>query len=118
MRYALSIWLFIFCYCYTAVAWANTLSGLNIEDFQKEPSNKIQWQNNPFVQNLDDVSVHELKLMAIVYREGDAACLISGQVLRQGDKIGSSELVSIEKKGVILRNEHGIFRLSLQGGKS
>lgn len=98
-----------------SAALAASLSGLNMEDFQQEKTEGIQWKNNPFVQPIDEMSVHELNLAAIVYREGDAAVLISGQVLREGDKIGLSEVVHIEKKSVVLRNENGIFSLVLKG---
>ena len=107
---------FVVCFLSAPILLAQPpLSGLNTEDFQKSGSNKLKWEKNPFVQPAETLNINELNLMAIVYREGDSACLINGQMLRPGDKIGLAEVVHIEKKRVILRNENGIFSLALKG---
>lgn len=92
------------------------LSGMNVEDFQQKSKEGLRWENNPFVQPVDGASVHDLNLMAIIFREGDAAALINGQVVREGETIGFSQVVHITKKTVILKNENGIYSLALKGG--
>lgn len=92
------------------------LSGINMEDFQQKSKEGLRWENNPFVQPVEETSIHDLNLMAIVFREGDAAALINGQVVREGETIGFSEVVHITKKTVTLRNENGVYRLALKGG--
>lgn len=95
-----------------------TLSGLNIEQFEERTDEPVSWTNNPFVQPADDVAVSELKLTGIVYSPEDSAAIINDTVVRLDDKIGYNEVVGIEKSAVVLRNENGIFRLSLKGGGS
>ena len=91
------------------------LSGVNTDDFQKPPNDQLRWEKNPFVQSVEEVGVHDLQLVAIVYRSSDeASCLINGKVLEKGEQIGGAEVVHIEEKQVVLRNESGLFRLTLQ----
>lgn len=91
------------------------LSGLNLEDFEKPADEGSQWKNNPFVQVVDEVSVSDMQLTAIVYSEEKSAALINGQVLHDGDKLGLTEVVHIASDRVVLRNESGIFNLVLKG---
>jgi len=99
---------------FSAVA-DDSISGLNLEDFEKKKNEQTKWQNNPFVQTVDDVDVYDLQLKAIIWSPSDAAALINGEIVKTGEKIGISHVVSIEKDRVILRNENGIFRLPLKG---
>lgn len=96
-------------------AGEETLSGLNLEDFEKPANAGSQWKNNPFVQVVDEVSVSDMQLTAIVYSEEKSAALINGQVLHDGDKLGLTEVVHIASDRVVLRNESGIFNLVLKG---
>ena len=92
------------------------LSGLNIEDFKSGQDTQVKWQDNPFIQTLDDSSA-VLKLYAIVYNDKDKAALIGQQVLREGNKIGTSTIIEIKPDTVIIRNEGGIFQLTFEGKK-
>ncbi len=91
------------------------LSGLNLEDFDKPTDTGSQWKNNPFVQVVDEISVSDMQLTAIVYSEDKSAALINGQILHDGDKLGMTEVVHIANDRVVLRNESGIFNLVLKG---
>lgn len=98
------------------VTWAETqgpISGLNLEGFETQKDEGLDWSKNPFVQTVEDVTVHELVVTAIVYHPDNAAALINGQVVRKGDHIGISEVVDILEKQVVLRNDAGLFRLAL-----
>jgi hypothetical protein len=92
------------------------VSGLNLENFKKSDK-YIKWKNNPFTQPVDDVSVPSLKLFAIVYNPQDSAALINRHVVRAGDKIGSTEVVSIQEREVVLRTSTGIFKLNFDDRK-
>lgn len=93
-------------------------SGLNLDDFESGTSGVQIWENNPFVKPTTDVSISDLELTGIIFGgPGKAAAIISDHVLFEGDKIGTSTLVGIERERVILRNEEGLFSLSLKGGQ-
>lgn len=100
------------------LAFAQTpapLSGLNTGEFDTTKPGQLKWENNPFVQTLESVGVQDMKLTAIVYRPGSAAALINGRTMREGDRIGSSQVVHIEAKRVVMRNEDGIYSLTIGG---
>ncbi len=97
---------------------AAPLSGLNTTDFQNAPKNQVEWKNNPFVRQEDDAGIQELTLFAIIYNKSKAAALIDDQIVEAGDKIGSAEIIQIEKQQVVLRNENGVFRLSFKRKKN
>ncbi len=96
-------------------AFAEPLSGLNTGEFDTTKPGQLKWENNPFVQTIESVGVQDMKLTAIVYRPGSAAALINGRTMREGDRIGSSQVVHIESKRVVMRNEDGIYSLTLGG---
>lgn len=102
----------------TAADTPNTLSGLNVQGFEQKAEGKALWRNNPFIQPANDVAVSELDLSGIVYNDEAAAAIINGEIVKAGDKMGYNEIVAVEKEHVILRNENGLFRLSLRGGGS
>jgi hypothetical protein len=101
-----------------AVAISMPLSGLNTTDFQASQQAQVQWKNNPFVQQTEGLGVHSLNLFAIVHGKNNAAALINDQIVKTGDKIGTAEIVSIEKQHVVLRNENGIFKLLFKSKKN
>ncbi len=107
--------LFLICFSLQA---ARPLSGLNTKDFFDVQKTLTKWQNNPFIQRGDTAGIDELVLFAIVYNKDNAAALINNQIVKTGDKIGSLEVVSIEKQQVILRNENGVFKLSFKRKKN
>lgn len=91
------------------------LSGVNLGEFDTTKPGQLKWENNPFVQTMESVGVQDLRLMAIVYRPGNAAALINGRVLKEGDRLGDNQVVHIEAKRVVMRNEDGIFSLTMNG---
>lgn len=96
-------------------AIAQPLSGLNLGEFDTTKPGQLKWENNPFVQTLESVGVQDMRLTAIVYRPGSAAALINNRVMKEGDRIGSSQVIHIEARRVVMRNEDGIFSLTLGG---
>ena len=94
----------------------NTLSGLNLEDFERKTDDRMKWRENPFVQPANDVAVGDLILSGIVYNNNNAAAIINDVIVSEGDRIGSNEILDIEKTRVLIRNENGIFSLFLGGG--
>lgn len=98
-------------------AWAGTVSELDLKGFESKSDSPMEWSKNPFVQPVGEVDVSEMKLMAVVYAEGDSAALINGETVRVGDRIGFSEVTEIDPNRVILRNDNGIFYLTLEGNE-
>lgn len=94
------------------------LSGLNTKDFLNINSLEIEWSHNPFIHPQNNIGVDEMTLFAIVYSKKKSAALINDQIVKVGDKIGSSEIVDIQKQTVILRNESGIHALSFKRNKN
>lgn len=100
---------------FSTLAFAEPLSGLNLGEFDTGKPGQLKWENNPFVQTLESVGVQDLKLTAIVYRPGNAAALINGRIMKEGDRIGANEVVHIEARRVVMRNEDGIYSLTMGG---
>lgn len=98
-------------------ARAGTVSELDLKGFESKSEAPMEWSKNPFVQPVGEVDVSEMKLMAVVYSEGDAAALINGETVRVGERIGFSEVTEIDPNRVILRNDNGIFYLTLEGNE-
>lgn len=94
------------------------LSGLNTQDFLDVTKKLLNWKDNPFIQRGEESTVDDLTLFAVVYNKNNAAALINNQIVRKGDKIGSFEVLSIEKQEVVLRNENGIFKLLFRRKKN
>jgi hypothetical protein len=92
------------------------LSGLNLDEFDQKAKTSTNWGNNPFVVPLNDVAISELKLTGIVYSDTNKGAIIGNQLVVIGDKIGSNEVVAIERSRVILRNENGLYSLAISGG--
>jgi hypothetical protein len=99
-----------------AFAEDKPLSGLNVQDFDDKTEKKTDWGNNPFVVPLNDVAISELKLSGIVYSQDMKGAIVGNQIVMIGDKIGSNEVVAIEKNKVVLRNENGLYSLAISGG--
>lgn len=106
----------LLCASLLAHAEQKPLSGLNVEEFDQKTTTPTNWGNNPFVVPLNDVAISELKLTGIVYSVTDKGAIIGNQLVTIGDKIGSNEVVAIEKSRVILRNENGLYSLAISGG--
>lgn len=93
-------------------------SGLNTKDFLDITKKLTDWKDNPFIQRSEESTIDDLTLFAVVYNKNSAAALINNQIVRKGDKIGSFEVVSIERQEVVLRNENGIFKLLFRRKKN
>lgn len=91
------------------------LSGVNLGEFDTTTPGQLKWENNPFVKTTESVGVQDMRLMAIVYRPGNAAALINGRIVKEGDRIGESQVVHVEAKRVVMRNSDGIFSLTMSG---
>lgn len=92
------------------------LSGLNMEDFQaSQEAEKPRWDSNPFVKYGDAPATKQLILYGIVWSPQRSLALINSSVVTVGEKVGSSEVVAIEKAKVILRNSDGLYQISFKG---
>lgn len=92
------------------------LSGLNVEEFSNsKPVAKVN--NNPFVQSTKQQSIHALKLYAIAYSKKGSAALIGQKIIRVGDSIAGSRVISILRDRVVLQTRDGLFELSFLKGE-
>ncbi len=98
------------------VGQSATLSGLDLGGFEQVSEQGIKWRNNPFIQPADDVPLDELRLTGIIFNPEQSAAIINDRIINKGEKIGYNTVVEITKTFVILRNETGLFRLSLGSG--
>jgi len=94
---------------------AEPLSGLNLEDFEASAGKTPQWESNPFVKYGDAPATKQMILYGIVYNETKSLALINSDVVKVGDKVGSSQVVAIEKTKVILRNSDGLYQITFKG---
>lgn len=94
-------------------AFCEPRSGMNLEGFSGNNKQKTSGRHNPFSRAQEKVSVQSMRVSAIVYSDTQRAALISGKIVQVGDKIGASKVVEIERKHVTLRNQNGVFRLSI-----
>lgn len=109
-------WLFLGANAFGNMQDPAPLSGLNLEDFQTGSEKNQEWSSNPFIKYGDNPQAKQMRLFGIVVGPNKAMALINSEVVQVGDKIGSSEIVSIERKKVILRNDDGIFQITMKGG--
>ena len=96
-------------------SFAKALSGLNTEDFKRVVKDDVEWQKNPFLVQVGDVKVTDLKLKATVFSEEKQAALINRQIVYEGAEIGKHKVMSIRPNHVVLKNSEGIFRISFEG---
>lgn len=100
---------------------AQSLSDLDWDGFEAQTSEKTTRSHiDPFAggsTSAEDLAVEELQLSGIVYRdENDAYALISGYLVRPGDRIAGYRVDLIEKDKVRLKRVDDVFILSLGGG--
>ncbi len=90
-------------------------SFLNIEGFENRVSVNETFDDNPFVQPVDDFSINDLILTGVVLGHEKRVALINGAILEEGEKFGNNKIISIEKRRVIIKNQDGIYSLSMKG---
>jgi hypothetical protein len=59
------------------------------------------------------LDVSQFKLSGIVYSAEGSYCLINGQVLKAGDRIGKVKVVDVSPRWVTLESEDQTFKISL-----
>lgn len=102
--------------------WAQSLSDLDWEGFERQSEGfKVQPHTDPFASGVvaaDDLSVEDLQLTGIAYsgKSGKSYALISGYLVRPGDRIAGYRVDKIEKDRVRLKRLDEMFILSLGGG--
>jgi hypothetical protein len=102
--------------------WAQSLSDLDWEGFEQQSVGlRIQPHTDPFARGVvtaDELTVEELQLTGVAYsdRTDKAYALISGYLVRPGDRIAGYRVDKIEKNRVRLRRLDEVVILSLGGG--
>lgn len=88
------------------VAFASSLSELNMKGFQDRVAPTIKASENPFMkQNVspDEMTVEDLHLSGIIYSPDNAYALISGYVVQEGGNIAGYKVKVIERDHVVLK---------------
>lgn len=110
--------------CFLTISWtaySQSLSDMQWEGFQKKHGKtSVKVQSDPFASSgtaVEDLSIEELQLSGIVYyNENDAYALISGYLVRPGDRIAGYRVDIIEREKVKLRRVDEVYVLVLGGG--
>ena len=101
--------------------WAESLSDMQLDQFNDSKSTgDVKAHTDPFasgVTAVDDLSIEELQLTGIAYNsDNHAFALISGYLVKPGDRIAGYRVDLIEKDKVRLRRVDDVYILALGGG--
>lgn len=94
------------------------MSGLNLEDFQSKDKQKQDWSSNPFVKHGDNPQAAQMNLYGVILGKKDSMALINHNIVSVGDKIGLNEVVAIQRQKVILRNNDGLYEITMKGASN
>ena len=100
---------------------AQSLSDFQWDNFVENASDgDVRAHTDPFASGMtsaEDLSIEELQLSGIVYYDdNEAYALISGYLVKPGDKIAGYRVDLVEKDRIRLRRVDDIFVLSMGGG--
>lgn len=122
MKTAKIIAVFLFSVLFTqGSAFAQSLSDIDLNSFERLSTDKeTRTSTNPFasgVSSAAELAVEDLQLTGIVYKDdNEAYALISGYLVKPGDKIAGFRVDKIEKDKVRLRRLDEVMVLALGGG--
>jgi len=101
--------------------FAQSISDMDLSSFERQSAKQeVQTQTNPFASGAsaaEDLAIEDLQLTGIVYRnDNDAFALISGYLVRPGDRIAGYRVDKVEKDRVRLKRLNDVIVLALGGG--
>jgi len=105
-----------------STSFAQSMSDLDISTFERQSNQEqeIRTHTNPFSSGIaaaEDLAIEDLQLTGIVYRDdNDAYALISGYLVRPGDRIAGYRVDKVEKDRVRLKRLNEVIVLALGGG--
>ena len=120
-RFALTIVMITFGAMLSSDLHAQSLSDFDWEGFESGGGGpKVQTHTDPFASGAvaaDDLSVEDLQLTGIAFREGGKAfALVSGYLVSPGDRIAGFRVDRIDKETVRLKRLDEVYILALGGG--
>lgn len=101
---------------------AQSISDLDLSSFERQTSGQqeMKTHTNPFTSGAsaaEDLAIEDLQLTGIVYRgDSEAFALISGYLVRPGDRIAGYRVDKVEKDRVRLKRLNEVIVLALGGG--
>jgi hypothetical protein len=103
------------------IAAAQSLSDLDLSTFESQTTEQqTQSHTNPFASGVsaaEDLAIEDLQLTGIVFQdENNGYALISGYLVRPGDRIAGYRVEKIEKDRVRLKRLTEVIVLALGGG--
>jgi hypothetical protein len=102
----------------SATGFAESLSDLNLQDFTQKKVTTVTPTRSPFIPQRggkEDLLVQDLRLTGIAYAEGAAFALVSGAIVRVGDRLGGYRVSTIERSRIILRKLDETVVLRMEG---
>ena len=100
------------------VAWAESLSDLNMQGFEQKKVQSVTPMRSPFVPQQvgkEELLVQDLRLSGVAYTQGESYALISGSIVRVGDRMGGYRVSIIERMRVVLRKLDETVVLRMEG---
>lgn len=114
------IFIFMLVFFACASSSAQSLSDLDVVELERQTESKTVSHTNPFMggaQSAEDMTVEDLQLAGVVYKNSaEAYALISGYLMRAGDKIAGYKIDKIEKDRVTLKRLDDVIVLAIEGG--
>lgn len=109
--------LFVMIFLFSLALQAAPLSDVSIEDFEKGPAALNPSPKSPFLPTSrlgEDLDVGSLVVQGIVYGKPFRMALVSGRIIREGEKLGKYSVEKIEKDRISLSFESSQFQLRLE----
>lgn len=109
----------LFLAVFPSLLCAQTMSELNLKEFDKEPFDLDIKQQNPFAPTRTfshDLTEEDLFLTGTAVGTYDSYALISGHVVKEGGSIAGLTVKSIGRNQVVLQHLDRVIKLNLAGG--
>ena len=96
-----------------------TLKDTSVSKYKKEIASieATGWGRDPFSKRSALLGggefISDFKLEGILWDESQPTAIINGEILKEGDKIGSAKIVQIQKDSVIINDGSKDYRLNL-----
>lgn len=93
------------------------LSDLGREEFERGPASLSPTPRSPFVPTYrpsEDVDVNTLLVQGILYGRNVRMVLLSGMIIREGEKIGKYKVDEVRPETVVLSQESSLYQLKLE----
>ena len=85
---------------------------------EKTSKDSVSWEKDPFNYGREvtqtKVSGQSLKVKGVVWDEKNPYAIVDGKIVKQGDKIGTVEIIEIRKKSVVIKEDSQMYEIFLE----